>query len=674
MNNKILALASASLLALSMPAFAQGGKPVYGDWGYNSASMDNSVKPGDDFWAYVNGGWDKKTPIPADRAGTGVGYVVSDQAEVDVRKIVEDLAKSGGAGVGQQVGDYFASWMDEPGIEAQGTKPLQPYLAGIAAIDNRSALLRTFGKPGYASPVGIGIIPDLADPTRYTTIASEGGLGMPGRDYYIKDDAKMREHRAAYRNYIIKIHELAGLGDAAAKADRIIALETALAKVYWEPEKQRDIALINNPMTVEQLTALAPQFEWKATLDSMGLGKVSPIIATQKDTFQNVGKMLDSVPLSTWKEWLAFRFVSDHGNLLPKAFDDARFAFFSKQLNGIETKRERWKRGVQLVNQALGEGVGKVYVERHYPPASNAQMRELITNLVGAYRERIQSNGWMDEATRKAALVKLEAFEPRIGHPVKWIDYTPLKVVRGDLLGNKLRADEFEWNLELERLPKPVDRALWGMNPQEVNAYYNPLANQITFPAAILQPPYFDPKADAAANYGAIGAVIGHEIGHGFDDQGRKFDAVGKVREWWTPETSKKYMARADKLGAQFSAYEPVKDLNINGKLTMGENIGDLGGLETAYLAYRRHVEKHGEPAVIGGVTGDQRFFIAYAQAWQTKYRDDVVRQQVLTDPHSPDKYRVNGIVRNVDAWYKAFNVKPGEKLYLPPEQRVSIW
>ena len=672
MKMKLLVLGGAAAIAFAAPAAA--AQPVYGNWGYDTGFMDSSVKPGDDFWAYVNGGWDKKTPIPADRAGAGVSYVVSDQAEVDVRKIVEDLAKSGGSGVGQQVGDYFASWMDEAGIEAQGTRPLQPYLAQIAAIGDRTALLRTFGKPGFASPIGIGIIPDPADPTRYAVFASEGGLGMPGRDYYIKDDAKMREHRAAYRDYIIKIHQLAGLGDAAAKADRIIALETALAKVFWEPEKQRDIALINNPMTVSQLQALAPQLEWSATLASMGLGGVSPVIASQKDTFQNVGKMLDSVPLSTWKEWSAFRFVSDHANLLPSAFDDAQFAFYSKQLNGIETKRERWKRGVQLVNGALGEGVGKVYVERHYPSASNAQMSELITNLVGAYRERIQSNGWMDDATKKAALVKLEAFEPRIGHPVKWTDYSSLKVVRGDLLGNQMRSSQFDWDLQLSRLPRPVDRTLWTMNPQEVNAYYNPLANQITFPAAILQPPYFDPNADPAANYGAIGAVIGHEIGHGFDDQGRKFDAVGRIREWWTPETNKKYMERADRLGAQFDGYEPVPGLKINGKLTMGENIGDLGGLETAYLAYRRHVEKHGEPAVIDGMTGDQRFFIAYAQAWQTKYRDDVVRQQVLTDPHSPDKYRVNGIVRNVDAWYKAFDVKPDDKLYLPPERRVSIW
>ena len=668
-------LLAASALALTTPIAAQAAKPTYGNWGYDPASMDRGVKPGDDFWAFVNGGWDKRVPIPADRAGAGVGYVVSDLSETQVRAIVEDMAKAGKtSGIEQQVGDYYASWMDEAAVNALGAAPLKPYLASIAAIDSRSKLLGTFMRPGFASPVSVGIIPDLADPTRYTAFAGQGDLGLPGRDYYLLTDAKMVAHRAAYRDYIIKIHELAGLGDGAAKADRIIALETALAKEQWAPERSRDISQINNPMTRAQMAALAPQFDWVNTLAGNGLGNIPSVIVAQPSAIQAAAKMLDTVPLSTWKEWLAFRFVSDHGSYLAKPFDDARFAFYSTQLNGVKTKRDRWKRGIQQVNGALGEGVGQIYVQRHYPDASKVQMTELISNLIDAYRDRITNNTWMDAATRAQALVKLDAFEPRIGHPVKWIDYSSLKVDRGDLLGNSVRADEFGWQLQLSRLPKPVDRTLWSMNPQEVNAYYNPLANQITFPAAFLQPPYFDPNADAAANYGAVGAVIGHEIGHGFDDQGRKFDATGKVRDWWTPATSKAFEASTEQLGKQYASYEVFPGVKINGKLTMGENIGDLGGLETAYLAYRKHVAKTGEPPLIDGLTGDQRFFIAFAQAWQGKYRDDAVRAQVLTDPHSPDKFRVNGIVRNVDAWYKAFDIKPGDKLYLAPDQRVRIW
>jgi endothelin-converting enzyme/putative endopeptidase len=398
------------------------------------------------------------------------------------------------------------------------------------------------------------------------------------------------------------------------------------------------------------------------------------VIVTEPSAVAGAGKILASTPLSTWKEWLAFRFVSDHAGVLPKALADARFDFYSKELSGVQQQRERWKRGVAQVNGALGEGVGEIYVKTHYPAESERQMTELIGNLRDAYQERITSNSWMDEATRKAALEKLAAFEPRIGHPVKYIDYSSMKVVKGDALGNSLRAADFDWKLQLKRFPKPVDRTLWGMFPQTINAYYNPLANQITFPAAILQPPFFDPNADAAANYGAIGAVIGHEMGHGFDDEGRKFDPKGALRDWWSPQAAKAYATRTDKLVQQYNGFSPYPGVSVNGKLTLGENLGDLSGVEASYAAYQKYVAKHGQPPVIDGLTGDQRFFIAYAQAWQEKDREDAERQQILTDPHSPGKYRVNGIVRNVDAWYKAFSVQPGDKLYLPPEQRVHIW
>jgi endothelin-converting enzyme/putative endopeptidase len=675
MKFKMLALATASLMAVAVPAAAQPGKPVYGDWGYNSAAMDQSVKPGDDFWAYVNGTWDKKTEIAADRASAGPFVTLSDQAEKDVRQIVEQLANDPNRDhLGQQIGDYYASYMDQAAIEAAGLAPLKPYLGEIDSAKSRAQLLSLFVKPGFASPVDVSIIPDFKNSERYTAIAGQATLGMPSREYYLDDSAKMKAHRAAYRDYIVTIEKLAGLPGGEAAADRIIALETALSKAQWPAAERRDIDKIHNPMTPAELSKLAPQFSWTSTLAEAGLGSAKSVIVTEPSAVAGAGKILASTPLSTWKEWLAFRFVSDHASYLPKAIDDARFGFYSKELSGVQQQRDRWKRGVSAVNGALGEGVGEIYVKTHYPAESERQMTELIDNLRAAYRDRITNNSWMDDATRKAALEKLAAFEPRIGHPIKYIDYSSMKVVKGDPLGNAMRAGEFDWNLELSRFPKPVDRTLWGMYPQTINAYYNPLANQITFPAAILQPPFFDPNADAAANYGAIGAVIGHEMGHGFDDEGRKFDPKGNLRDWWSADAAKLYSQRTDKLVKQYDAFSPFPGVNLNGKLTLGENLGDLSGVEAAYAAYKMYTAKHGEPPAIDGLTGDQRFFIAYAQAWQGKDRENAERQQILTDPHSPDKYRVNGIVRNVDAWYKAFNVQPGDKLYLPPEQRVHIW
>jgi endothelin-converting enzyme/putative endopeptidase len=675
MKFKILSLATASLIVAALPVSAQAGKPVYGAWGYDPAAMDQSVKPGDDFWAYVNGTWDKKTQIAADRASAGPFVTLSDQAEKDVRQIVEQLANATHRDhLGQQLGDYYASFMDTAAIDAAGTKPLKPYLAQIQSVKTRDQLLSLFAKPGFASPVDISITPDFKNSARYSATAGQATLGMPSREYYLDDSAKMKAHRAAYRDYIITIEKLAGLEGGAAAADRIIALETALSQAQWPADQRRDIDKIYNPMSRSELAKLAPQFDWNATLAKAGLGAANTVIVTEPSAVAGAGKILASTPLSTWKEWLAFRFVSDHASYLPKPIDDAHFAFYGKELSGVQQQRDRWKRGVSAVNGALGEGVGQIYVKTHFPPEAEAQMKELIGNLEDAYRERITNNSWMDETTRKAALEKLAAFEPRIGHPVKYIDYSSMKVVRGDPLGNAVRAEDFQWKLDLKRFPKPVDRTLWEMYPQTINAYYNPLANQITFPAAILQPPFFDPNADAAANYGAIGAVIGHEMGHGFDDEGRKFDPKGNLRDWWSATAAKLYSQRTDALVKQYSSFTPFAGVNVNGKLTLGENIGDLSGVEAAYAAYKEYSAKHGEPPVIDGLTGDQRFFIAYAQAWQEKDREDAERQQILTDPHSPGKYRVNGIVRNVDAWYKAFNVQPGDKLYLPPEQRVHIW
>ena len=674
MKRKLLLLAAASALVLT-PALAAAA-PRFAPWGVDLSAIDSAVKPGDDFFDYVNGAWAKRTEIAPDRTFVGIDSVLNDQIDKDVRAIVEDSAKDPAAygQIGQQVGDFYASWMDEPAIATKGAAPLTPYLDRIAAVKDKGDLIDLFATVGYESPVGVSIFPDLSHPTQYAVYASQSGLGMPNRDYYLLQGAKYDAYRAAYRAYVTKIQELAGIPDAAAKAERIVALETAIAKVHWTPEQSRDIDKIYNPMDRAKLKAFAPQLQWDRALTKSGLGNVNTVIVTETSAVQEIGKLLDSVPLSTWKDYLAYHFVSDHAAYLPKAFDDANFDFYSKTLRDVPTQRDRWKRGVSLVNGALGEAVGQIYVQRHYPPESDRQMGELIANIRAALQEKIETNDWMDEPTKKEAVAKLAAFDPRTGHPAKYIDYSTLKVDRSDLLGNVMRSGQFEWDLLLDRMKKPVDRSLWGMTPQTNNAYYDPTQNQITFPAAILQPPYFDPSADPAANYGSIGATIGHEIGHGFDDQGRKFDGTGKLRDWWTPATAKKYEAHAAALVKQYDAYEPVPGVHIKGQLTLGENLGDLGGLEVAYSAYRRYVAQHGEPPVIGGLTGDQRFFIAYGYSWETKQREGALRAQLLTNEHSPAKYRVNGVVRNVDAWYKAFNVQPGDKLYLPPEQRVHVW
>jgi putative endopeptidase len=678
MNIKTFArLAAGVALVVALPAIAQTAKPApkYGSFGVDLTAQKPSVKPGDDFWMYANGGWNDRVEIAADRTSAGFGTQLSVEAEANVRAILDDMAKNPSAygASGKQVGDFYASWMDEAGIEARGTAPLKPYLATIAGVNNLDALQVLFASVGYASPVELGVIPDLADPTHYTAVTGQGGLGMP-RDYYLLPDAKYVAFRTAYRAYVQKIQELAGIPDAAAKADAIVALETAMAKVQWSPAESRDIAKLNDPQTLAGLKAKAPEFNWALMLKTAGLESSPKVLMTQNTAVSALGKLMVAIPLQTWKDYLAYRFVSDHATVLPKAFDDTRFGFYSQTLSGVKVQRERWKRGIQMVNGALGEAVGAIYVAKYYPPAAEKQMAELIENLRGSYQERIGASTWMDDATKKAALAKLAAFEPRIGHPNKYIDYSSFKVVRGDLLGNAMRSAEFEQQLQLQRFPKPVDRTLWDMTPQTVNAYYNPLANQITFPAAILQPPFFDPNADPAVNYGAIGAIIGHEMGHGFDDQGSMFGPTGKFENWWTDSAKKAFGERTAALSTQYDGYEAVPGTKVQGALTLGENIGDLGGVEAAYGAFQKYQAEHGKVPVIGGLTGDQRFFLAYAQAWQTKVREDAARQYALTDPHSPARFRVNGIVRNVDAWYKAFNIQPGDALYLAPEKRVHIW
>jgi len=682
MKGNRFALVSALLLAGAAPLLAQpaGGNAAprppaasrYAPWGVDLAARDLSIKPGDDFWRYANNSWFQANPIPADRAAWGVGTVLSEDVEAQLRDIVE-TANRGTDPISRQVAAMYASWMDEAGIEARGAAVLRPYLDEIAAAQTRDDLIRLFARPGFPSPVGVGITPNPADPTHYVVGTGQGGLGMPNRDYYLREGAQFDAYRAAYRNYVITMQRLAGIPDAEAKADRIIALERRIAEAHWAPERTRDVTQSINPMTPAQLAELAPQWNWPLALQQLRLDNVQTIIVRQPSAIQAEGRLFEEVPLETWKDWLAFHFIRASAEALPRAFDEANFEFYSHVLRGQERQRDRWKRGLGVLNLTLGEAVGKIYVERHFPDTSRRQMTELVGDLRGALGERLRANAWMDEATRQAALAKLDAFDPRIGNPVRYIDYSSLRVDPNDLLGNMLRAAEFQWNLQLSRYPNPVDRSLWAMTPQTINAYYSPLTNQITFPAAILQPPFFNPSADAAVNYGAIGAVIGHEIGHGFDDQGRRFAPDGRLRDWWTPQSAERFTAQTTRLKAQYDAFE-VAGQHVNGQLTMGENIGDLGGLEMAYAAYQRYQARHGRARTIGGLTGDQRFFLAFAQAWRNNVRENALRQQVLTDPHSPPEFRVNGVVRNVDAWYRAFNVQPGDRLYLPPDQRVHIW
>ena len=675
MKFKTLSLAAASLLAVAIPAAAQTGKAAYGTWGVEMKDMDPSVKPGDDFFEYAEGSWLKNHPIPADKSRAGYNYELPDEIELQVRKMVEDVSARHSTPIEQKIADAYGAWMDEAGIEARGLTPLKPYLARIDAVGNRNDLVKLMAQPSYAAPIYVGIGADQDDPTKYTAGAGQARLGLPTRDYYLLKGAKYDSIRSAYRKYIVDLSRLAGLSDPEGRADRIIALETRLAKDQWTPEQLRDPVKTHNPMTRAQLTKLAPQFNWTETLRSIGLGAAKRVDVSTPSAVAAAGKRIADVPLGTWKEYLTFRFISDHASYLPKAFDDAHFNFYSHTLNDVPEQRARWKRGIGMLDDSLGEAVGQLYVAQYWPDRTAKLAQELVDDMHAAYEEKISNAAWMDPATRKAALTKLASFDPRIGHPVKWIDYSTLDIRRDDPLANAMATEQFGWDLQLKRFPHPIDRALWYMTPQTVNAYYDPTMNQITVPAAILQPPFFDANADPAVNYAETGATtIGHEMGHGFDDEGRQFDAKGRLRDWWTPATAAKYKVKADRLAAQFDQYEPIPGVHIKGKLTLGENLADLGGLEAAYAAYRRYVARHGEPPVIDGYTGDQRFFIAYAQAWQGKAREGALRDQLLSNPHSPDKYRVNGIVRNFDPWYKAFNVQPGDKMYLPPEQRVHVW
>jgi endothelin-converting enzyme/putative endopeptidase len=519
----------------------------------------------------------------------------------------------------------------------------------------------------------MGVAPDPADTTKYTVFIGQSGLGMPNRDYYTNTGEKFDGYRAAYKAYVQKMLELIGDKDPAKSAQAVFDLEMKLAAVQWTPAEQRDVQKTNNPTDRAGLKKMAPAMDWDAMLAVDGLGDVQHFVVAEVSAINGGTKLLDSQPIDAWKKYLAFHIASDYAAYLPKAFDDASFEFNSKTLRGIPQKRDRWKRGVNLLDGLIGEGVGELYVAKFFPADSKTKMEALVGNLREAMGERLKTLAWMDDATRAEAIKKLGTFEPRIGYPVKWRDYSKMEIAPGKLFENVRAARKFEWMRNVEQLKGPVDRTEWGMNAQTVNASYNPLMNQLTFPAAILQPPFFDPNADPAVNYGAIGAVIGHEMGHGFDDQGREFDETGKIRNWWTPETNAKFVEATKRFAAQYNAFCPLEGACVNGSLTMGENIGDLGGLEMAYTAYHKSLGGK-EDKTIDGFTGDQRFFMAHAQVWRAIQRDDALRNQMLTDPHSPAAARGSIPERNIDAWYTAFGVKEGDKAYLKPEDRVHIW
>ncbi|WP_290837178.1 M13 family metallopeptidase [Flavobacterium sp.] len=641
-------------------------------------NMDTLVKPGNDFDAYVNGGWMKKNEIPADKSSIGVGQILDDEAQENVKKIIEESAKGDFADGSneQKIGDFYSSYMDQKTRDAKGISPLKPELAQIDALKNYDDLAGFFGKlnrTGGTTPFAVFVTEDLKDPTKYSLLTWQGGLGLPEREYYFLNDAKSRDIRVKYEAHIAAMLKFVGVADAEANAKKVLALETAIASKHMSKELTRDVTKMYNPQQIADLGKVMPNFNWKLMLENAGIKGETSIVFPQLEFMKSIDGVIASTPLDTWKIWLKWNTIHDSGTHLSQDIDNENFNFYGKTLYGTPKQREQWRRGVSAVNSNLGEIVGEVYVKKHFSPEAKKRMEELVQNLLKAYEESIKELTWMTPETKKQALEKLSKFNPKIGYPDKWRDYSKLKVVKGDLYGNMERSTEFEYNRQLAKLGKKVDKTEWGMTPQTVNAYYNPSLNEIVFPAAILQPPFFDLTVDDAVNYGSIGAVIGHEIGHGFDDQGSSFDGDGVLRNWWTDADNKAFKERTGALVAQYSAFKVFPDLNVNGEYTLGENIGDLGGVTIAMRAYK--ISLKGKPSPkIDGFTGEQRFFIGYAQSWLGKQREESLRNQVASDPHSPGHFRVNGIVRNIPEFYEAFGVKAGDSLYLAPEKRVKIW
>jgi putative endopeptidase len=659
--------------AITAPVAVQAQIPP---WGLDLANRDLSVRPGDNFFQYADGNWVKTHHIPADRTSWGSFGELDERSQQQVLAIVQALpADSPEGSNAQKVRDYFDTFLDTAAIDAKGLAPARAGLDWIAAAKNYHDLARLMGRPdlGLLAPIRVAITVDQKDPDRYMVVITQSGLGLPDRDYYLKDDPVYVAIRGKYVEHITRLLTLAGDQDAAEQAKEILATETKIAQLHWPVAKRRQRDLTYNPRTRAELEQMAPGFYWETMLATLGVDAQPQFVVRETDAVQGLAQAFLKVPVKTWRAYFRYHYLVSVAEVLPRAFDEETFDFYGRTLSGQKEQRPRKLLAVEAVNTALGEAVGELFVARHFPPSSKEQVLQLVENLRASYAERIQHLQWMTPDTKKVALEKLAAFHPKIGYPEQWRDYSAFSVVRGDAFGNLVRARMFEWQRQVKRLQQPTDRGEWGMTPQTINAYYNPTFNEVVFPAAILQPPFFDPHADPAVNYGGVGAVIGHEMGHGFDDQGSKSDARGVLRTWWGPADVEAFHTRTEALAAQYDQFEALPGLNVNGHLTLGENIGDNGGLAVAYEAYHRSL-KGQTPPVLDGLTGDQRFFLAYAQIWRSIERDEALRKLVLSNPHSPPEFRVNGTVRNMDPWYAAFDVQPGDKLYLPPDQRVHIW
>ena len=639
--------------------------------------MDTQVKPGDDFSAYVNGTWMKNTEIPADKSSYGIGYILHEESEDNVKKIIEGSA-SGDFEKGsdeQKVGDLYKSYMDTQTRDKLGASPLQKDFEKVDAINNYDDLAAYFAyanKYGFSVPLSLFVYQDLKNPTIYTVYTWQAGLGLPDREYYLKDDERSKEIKVKYVEHIAKMFDLAGLPNSKKSSEMVMELETKLAEKHMEKEKTRDLVSLYNMFPVDTLVNIMPNFNWSAYLEEAGIKDEKNLGVLMLDYTKALDKIITSTDLDVWKTYLKWGILNENASRLSKGINDQNFNFYSKELRGTPEQRPLWRRGVSTVNGTLGEVVGKVYVKKHFPPEAKERMETLVANLLKAYEQSIKELDWMSADTKKEALDKLGKFTPKIGYPDKWKTYD-IDIEADDLFGNLQRATLMEYNRELAKLGQPIDKTEWGMTPQTVNAYYNATLNEIVFPAAILQPPFFDMNAEDAVNYGSIGAVIGHEIGHGFDDSGSTFDGDGVMRNWWTEQDKEEFEKRTSALVAQYDDFEALTDLHVNGKFTLGENIGDLGGLTIALKAYKIALNGKESP-VMDEFTGEQRVFIGYAQSWRSKSRDEALRVQINTDPHSPATFRVNGVVRNIPEFYAAFNVQESDSLYLAADKRVKIW
>jgi predicted metalloendopeptidase len=649
-------------------------KPVFGTFGLDLESRDTTLKPGDDFFHYATGRWIKATQIPADRARWGSFDQLASDAESRVRALIEEVPADA-TGPQRQVADYYKAFLDTAGIDRLGIGPAKSGLDAIDALKSVEELAALVGRPDFPAewPVGASIDTDQKNPDRYIVSVQQSGLSLPDRDYYLKGDPALKETREKFLAHLERMLKLAGTPDPKGEARKILALETKIAQIHWPAAKRRDVEATYNLRSREQLAGLAPKYPWDPFLKSAGLEGQKDFVVREIDAVARLAKLVGERPLSEWKPYLKYHYLVAMADVLPRAYDEEKFSFYGRDLNGQVQQRERWKRAVASAGTALGEAVGELYVSHEFPPESKEKMQRLVENLRAAYSERIRQLTWMSEDTKKVALEKLRTFRPKIGYPDRWRDYSSLEIRRDDAFGNWLRAAVFDWNRRVSRMGKPTDRDEWQMTPQTVNAYYDPTFNEIVFPAAILQAPFFDPNADDAVNYGAIGGVIGHEMGHGFDDQGAKSDPKGVLRTWWQPKDEESFRKLTDGLATQYDQYEALPGFKVNGRLTLGENIGDLGGLSVAHEAYKISLNGRAAPQ-IDGLSGDQRFFLSWAQSWRQVIREARLRNQILSDPHSPAQFRVNGVVRNMDDWYAAFNVAPGDQLYLEPAARVHIW